>query len=101
MKRTNSISKKILKAIGVLAIVIACFGTYTIQAQSSDEDTIDLALAFVDNKSCYTLVVHDCGLQIGEAVFCSFNAYYGKPYSCTEMSCYGTRHTRTCHRVYY
>ena len=98
MKRTNSISTRIIKAIGVLAIVIATFSTISISAQSSDDGkSFDVALTkSYSDQSCYTAVTLDCGFHLGQQLLCNFNHVYGKPYFCTEFSCYGTRSEREC-----
>lgn len=98
MKRTNSIPTKIIRAIGALAILIAIFSNFSISAQSSDDALVqDVAPvpAFSD-QTCYTPIVIDCGLHLGEQIVCNFNHVYGKPYFCTEYSCYGTRSEREC-----
>lgn len=98
MKKTNSLSKKVMNVLSILAIVIASFSTFSISAQTAKETNFeDLATELaVGPQSCYTTFLYTCGLNSQEYVFCSFNNVYGKPYECTEYNCSGNKRNRVC-----
>jgi len=102
MIKEKSFAKKITRAIAIVAIVIASFSTINISAQSSETGSDDYALELAySDQSCYTAEILDCGFHFGTQRVCLFNGVYGKPFTCEEYGCYGSRSHRTCQRIYY
>ena|SRR5687767_6273900 len=96
MNRRISFTKQVVKALAVIAIAIASFSTFSINAQDAAYSQDIAVYPEFSEQSCYTQNTIDCGLNLGEQIVCSFNGVYGKPYICEEYSCYGTRSRREC-----